>query len=1363
MSSVHSVRGRTGMITACLVLCGLFAFSAAADTVTTPIKQFGYSYGRVLTPNAALSPDGSRILISSGNDVLLIDKVTGLLLRTFSAHIDAVTAVAFSPDGTKILTGSKDQTALVWDIETGQVLCVSAQPRGEVASVAFSPDGQFIVTGTRALGLVPGQAYIWSAVTGLFIRVLDAHMSDVTSVAYSADGRYLATGSRNYFLQEQKYHGVAYVWDLETGSMAGPFQDHWGDVTSVALSPDGSRLVTGSWNDSGAGVAFIWDVTNNTRVSTLNMQAASSIVSVAFSPDGTRVATGGDNGVAVLWSALGGRILTLNDHLGDVKTVAFSPDGTELLTAAEDNYIRIWDTATGKKLRGGHTGILNTVRVSPDGETLITGSGDTTGILWNIAAATEIYSLKGHAASVNAADFSPSGDLVLTGAGDYTGKLWDTVTAENYRTFMWHFGFSVNALRYSPDGNYMLTGASDGLAKLWDTLTGVQLSLYGGHGGAVTSVDFAPDGGHVVTGSADGTAIIWDTFSAKAQPKYLLGHSSNVKSVAFSPDGTKVATGSADRTVKVWNAESGALIRTISAHDDVVNAVAFSPEGNVLLSGSADRTAKAWRLYSGTLLRTYGGHRAGVRTVAYTPDGAQVVTSSGDRTAMLWDAARLTVVPAVTGLELSAAEQLIEAGNLYANPITRVYSTTVPLDFVISQEPGADTEVMTGTPVALEVSLGAEVRTVPNVVGLDRAAAEAALADVDLVAGTVTLVYDDTAPADQVMAQNPVSDTEVPPRSAVDLTVSLGPLPAQFTVPNVVGLLQSAAVQVLEAGYLYSGAVTRVYSSVVPVDHVVAQRPAANTLAPTWSAVDLDVSRGPAPVAAPNVVGLNRIPAQVAIISAGLTVGAVTEVFDAVMPAGQVVSQNPVAGALLAPGSAVALTVSKGPQPLTVPDVVGLTQAEAQAALTGAGFNTGAVVLEYSATVPAGRVMTQNPAAGTPAAPGTAVGLTVSRGAQPVTVPNIVGQTQASANAAVIAAGLGVGSVTEQYSATVLAGRVISQSPAPGLQVPPGTPVSMAVSRGPQTIFTPNVVGRTQTNAQNLIVAAGLTVGGVSHNFSATVPEGNVISQNPAAGAPVAPGTEVDLVISRGVRPVTVPNVVGRTQASAERAVTDAGLVVGAVTEQYHNTAPKGQVIAQSPSAGTEVSRGAAVNLVVSKGRAPAGFLTVPNVVGGTQAAAQTALTGAGLGVGAVTLAFSATVPAGRIISQNPVEGVQVAPGTPVDLVVSKGPEGAQPPTLEEARRILLERFYDADRDGDRRLSFAEARAVLPALTQEIFDLLDTNSDGFVTRAELEDEGGGCNCIRNLFGGGAKKQLGDLFLAGLALSALAALGRARRS
>src|SRR6266446_9596210 len=191
----------------------------------------------------------------------------------------------------------------------------------------------------------------------------------------------------------------------------------------------------------------------------------------------------------------------------------------------------------------------------------------------------------------------------------------------------------------------------------------------------------------------------------------------------------------------------------------------------------------------------------------------------------------------------------------------------------------------------------------------------------------------------------------------------------------------------------------------------------------------------------------------------------------------------------------VQLPSSPGPT-VPVPNVVGQMQAAATSAIIGAGLTLGAVTLQSSSTVAAGSVISENPAAGTKVASGSAVSLIVSSGPSQVAVANVVGQMQAAATSTIIGAGLTLGAVTQQSSTTVASGSVISENPAAGTKVASGSAVSLIVSSGPSQVAVPNVVGQTQAAAASVITGAGLTLGAVTLQSSTTVASGSVISES---------------------------------------------------------------------------------------------------------------------------------------------------------------------------------------------------------------------------------------------------------------------------
>ncbi|SPT52451.1 Serine/threonine-protein kinase PrkC [Actinomyces bovis] len=227
-----------------------------------------------------------------------------------------------------------------------------------------------------------------------------------------------------------------------------------------------------------------------------------------------------------------------------------------------------------------------------------------------------------------------------------------------------------------------------------------------------------------------------------------------------------------------------------------------------------------------------------------------------------------------------------------------------------------------------------------------------------------------------------------------------------------------------------------------------------------------------------------------------------------------------------------------------------------------------------------------------------------------VSVPDITGMSAVEAEQRVADAELKWKRAEDAFSDTVAAGVVISTTPEPGRRLAPGTELTVVVSKGIEQVTVPEIVGKTKEEATKLLSAAKLRLGAVTEEYSASVASGQIVSCTPEAGATVNHSSAVAVAVSKGKRPVTVPDVVGMTKAEAEKAIKDAGLKVGTVQETASDTVESGKVISSNPSANTaNVFAGDAVDLVVSKGQQ---MVTVPDVSSMDEEEAKTTLEQAG-------------------------------------------------------------------------------------------------------------------------------------------------------
>ena len=294
-----------------------------------------------------------------------------------------------------------------------------------------------------------------------------------------------------------------------------------------------------------------------------------------------------------------------------------------------------------------------------------------------------------------------------------------------------------------------------------------------------------------------------------------------------------------------------------------------------------------------------------------------------------------------------------------------------------------------------------------------------------------------------------------------------------------------------------------------------------------------------------------------------------------------------VIGAIAGIALVVFLVVSvlgSGSKAYSVPNLLGLTQDEAAAMLDsdGHGFEIGEVTEQYSSTVEEGKIIEQTPGAGRTATEGSKIDIVVSKGEEPaasVTVPDLTNCTPSEAQDLLNKYGLKGQAGDSVYNADVEVGHVAEQEPAAGTSAKAGDTITYHLSQGAEQVSVPNVVGDSQSDATSALKSDGFSVN-VVQSSSSSVEKGYVISSNPSAGTSADKGSTVTITVSTGPASVSVPNVVGYDESSAETALKNAGFGVS-VTTETSSTVAKGKVISQSATSATS---GSTITIVVSSG-----------------------------------------------------------------------------------------------------------------------------------------------------------------------------------
>ena len=557
-------------------------------------------------------------------------------------HSARISGIACSPNGTLIASSSDDGTVKLWSTNGTLLRTLTAQSC-PLTAVAWSPDGSKIAVGTYYGGYYNGAAgmgltYLWQATGGWTNTVSLMSTSTnfwgkVTVLAFSADSTKLASGSES---------GSNIVNLVANSSVVAtcPAYNIWVEpsaVTSVAFSSRGLMasgcedsticVYNSSWN-------LLWTSTNSASAHTTNVTA------VAFSPDGSRLATASLDQTVKVWSTSSWTLLqTLTGHTNGVTSVAFSPDGAKIVSGCVDGTVKVWNWSSGTCLETivAHVLPVTATVFSTDGSLVISGSDDGTIRLWSAADGSAVRTLGGQNFFIGTVVFSPDGTLCASAGGDETVQVRKTSDGSFVQTLVANTNY-VSSLAFSPDSTRLASGGGplDPTIKLWRISDATLLNTIAATTNGVMALAWSPDGLTLAAGgdSVEQSITFWDTNGLLhgTLPGTLSGHTNGVTALAFSPRGNLLASGGRrpGNTVRVWtNSAPGiwitgvivqSFISTSTSND--VECVTFSPDGTLVAWGrTAQNVLKIGVIANGTN-PTLGSGTNPVFAVAFSPDGS---------------------------------------------------------------------------------------------------------------------------------------------------------------------------------------------------------------------------------------------------------------------------------------------------------------------------------------------------------------------------------------------------------------------------------------------------------------------------------------------------------------------------------------------------------------------------------------------------------------------------------------------------------------------------------------------------------------------------------------------------------------------
>ncbi|MDM8554485.1 caspase family protein [Desulfococcaceae bacterium HSG7] len=483
---------------------------------------------------AALSPDNRWLAVGGylgsytgqkpraeeeAHKIRLLNFRTGQITRLLKGHGDVIIALAFSPDSRRLISGSGDKTARIWDVTTGKALHTLSGHTDFIYAAAFSPDGERAVTGSFDDTLI-----LWDIRTGEPISpspysgegrgggILTGHTDNVRSAAFTPDGKYLLSGSWDKTIR---------LWDGKSGRFIKELAKLSKRLAGISVSPDSKILVIGNGAKNGPFKCHIFSIPDGKKITTFT-QHKNIVLATAISPNGRLAATGGgDEKEIYLWNISTAKVLhKLVGKSNTIWSVGFGKDGRTVAWG------KTWSTRN--LFQQGN--LEQSFRLSESGQGFRLGLGET------LSPAPRPSSAGGDRDYIrgieSAGDISirtPNGKIHPTLQIRRNGKVKHEITRGSTD------GYRHRSLTLTPDGRIAVSGGGNGVLASYDTATGKKLREFTGHTGDVWGVAVSPDGKWLVSGSADQTVKLWDLASGKNL--LTIFHSTDNEWVAWTPEG----------------------------------------------------------------------------------------------------------------------------------------------------------------------------------------------------------------------------------------------------------------------------------------------------------------------------------------------------------------------------------------------------------------------------------------------------------------------------------------------------------------------------------------------------------------------------------------------------------------------------------------------------------------------------------------------------------------------------------------------------------------------------------------------------------------------------------------------------------
>jgi len=607
-------------------------------------------------------------------------------LRVLQSHAERVLGVSITADGKHAITGSNDNSLILWDLQSGECLKRIKPHTDYLKNLDATPDMNLVVTSGGSQDLV---IRVWSYKDLESMGSLAGHTDRINDLRITPDGHFAISGSSDMSVR---------VWDIFNGECIAKFAEHTSDVVCVDISLDGKIGVSGGYDNA----IYVWDIPGKKCIRSFKGNEDLGYA-VKLSVDNKILFTccGYDDRnikVAIkVWDLSSGEcIKTLYGHEYAINCLETTHDGKFLVSASMDKTIKIWNLHTSQCIKTieGHVGPVVSLRITPDMKYIISGGGgkyDNTVRVWNIYKSYLPTIEPGLCRNIN--------HIILPVIGNYifntsrkTVQLRDPKTGGIIYELTGHKAH-IKQLSADATGVRIISASLDNTIRIWDSSSGMCTDILEGHTDGILNFCISEDQKKLVSCGWDKLIIEWD-LKRKSIARIYCGHKNPVVHIAFFNNDTRLVSIGSDHILKIWDTSTGecldtietlknistgftldsknllymgcadgsiqclnlsdpGLVREFSGHTEMVNCLELIEDENLLFSGSGnnsirqwnlisgdhkgDYSIRQWDLISGDCIRVFSGHLGEIVFIRKIPGQNRIISASRDHTLRVWE------------------------------------------------------------------------------------------------------------------------------------------------------------------------------------------------------------------------------------------------------------------------------------------------------------------------------------------------------------------------------------------------------------------------------------------------------------------------------------------------------------------------------------------------------------------------------------------------------------------------------------------------------------------------------------------------------------------------------------------------------